>query len=313
MLMEKGLVLKSTGSHYRVRLNDGRVVECVPRGKLRLNEIKTTNPITVGDWVSVELNPKGIGLITAIQERKNYIIRKATNLSREAHIIAANIDQALLVVTITQPETQLAFIDRYLVSAEAYRIPTVIVFNKIDLVDSAIQPVLNSYISIYETIGYVCLQVSAKTGQNLDILKQTLQGKVSLLSGNSGVGKSTLINHIEPGLNLKTAEISNAHLKGRHTTTFSEIFELSFGGFIIDTPGIKSFGLVDIEKDELYHFFPEIFKLSDKCKYYNCTHIHEPDCAVIEAVDKGEIAPSRYLSYLSIYDDENEKYRPKLK
>lgn len=311
--MEKGLVLKSTGSHYRVRLDDGRVVECVPRGKLRLNEIKTTNPITVGDWVSVELNPKGVGLITAIQERKNYIIRKATNLSREAHIIAANIDQALLVVTITQPETQLAFIDRYLVTAEAYRIPTVIVFNKIDLVDSAIQPVLNSYISIYETIGYVCLQVSAKTGQNLDILKQTLQGKVSLLSGNSGVGKSTLINHIEPGLNLKTAEISNAHLKGRHTTTFSEIFELSFGGFIIDTPGIKSFGLVDIEKDELYHFFPEIFKLSDKCKYYNCTHIHEPGCAVIEAVDKGEIAPSRYLSYLSIYDDENEKYRPKLK
>lgn len=311
--MEKGLVLKSTGSHYRVRLGDGRVVECVPRGKLRLNEIKTTNPITVGDWVSVELNPKGVGLITAIQERKNYIIRKATNLSREAHIIAANIDQALLVVTITQPETQLAFIDRYLVTAEAYRIPTVIVFNKIDLVDSAIQPVLNSYISIYETIGYVCLQVSAKTGQNLDILKQTLQGRVSLLSGNSGVGKSTLINHIEPGLNLKTSEISNAHLKGRHTTTFSEIFELSFGGFIIDTPGIKSFGLVDIEKDELYHFFPEIFELSDKCKYYNCTHIHEPGCAVIEAVDKGEIAPSRYLSYLSIYDDENEKYRPKLK
>lgn len=311
--MEKGLVLKSTGSHYRVRLNDGRVVECVPRGKLRLNEIKTTNPITVGDWVSVELNPKGLGLITAIQERKNYIIRKATNLSREAHIIAANIDQALLVVTITQPETQLAFIDRYLVTAEAYRIPTVIVFNKIDLVDSAIQPLLNSYISIYETIGYECLQVSAKTGKNLDLLKQKLQGKVSLLSGNSGVGKSTLINHIEPGLNLKTAEISNAHLKGRHTTTFSEIFELSFGGFIIDTPGIKSFGLVDIEKDELYHFFPEIFKLSDKCKYYNCTHIHEPGCAVIEAVDVGEIAPSRYLSYLSIYDDENEKYRPKLK
>lgn len=306
-------MLKSTGSHYRVRLDDGRVVECVPRGKLRLNEIKTTNPITVGDWVSVELNPNGVGLITAIQERKNYIIRKATNLSREAHIIAANIDQALLVVTITQPETQLAFIDRYLVTAEAYRIPTVIVFNKIDLVDSAIQPVLDSYISIYVPIGYKCLKVSAKTGQNLDLLKQILQGRVSLLSGNSGVGKSTLINLIEPGLNLKTAEISNAHLKGRHTTTFSEIFELSFGGFIIDTPGIKSFGLVDIEKDELYHFFPEIFKLSDKCKYYNCTHIHEPGCAVIEAVDKSEIAPSRYLSYLSIYDDENEKYRPKLK
>jgi len=311
--MEKGLVLKSTGNHYRVRLNNGQVVDCIARGRLRLNEIKTTNPITVGDWVSIELNTSGVGLITSIQERKNYIIRKATNLSREAHIIAANIDQALLVITITQPETQLAFIDRYLVTAEAYRIPTVIVINKIDLIDILHQPLLENYISIYEPIGYKCLKVSAKTGLNLHLLKQTLQGKVSLLSGNSGVGKSTLINAIEPRLNLKTAEISSAHLKGRHTTTFSETFELSNGGFIIDTPGIKSFGLIDIEKDELYHYFPEIFKLSSQCKYYNCTHIHEPGCAVIEAVDKGKIAPSRYLSYLSIYDDENTKYRQKLK
>ncbi|QKG81150.1 ribosome small subunit-dependent GTPase A [Tenuifilum thalassicum] len=311
--MEKGLVLKSTGNRYKVRLENGKTLDCVARGRLRLNEIKTTNPLTVGDWVDVEVRDDGTGLITLIHERKNYIIRKATNLSREAHIIAANIDQALLIVTITQPETQLAFIDRYLVTAEAYRIPTILVFNKVDLIDESLKPVLNSYISIYESIGYKCLQVSAKENINIDLLKETLKDKVSLLSGNSGVGKSTLINLIEPGLNLKTAEISAAHLKGRHTTTFSEIFELSFGGYIIDTPGIKSFGLVDIDKNELYHFFPEIFKLSEKCKYYNCTHIHEPGCAVIEAAEKGEIAPSRYLSYLSIYDDENEKYRPKLK
>ncbi|MDI3526667.1 MAG: ribosome biosis GTPase / thiamine phosphate phosphatase [Tenuifilum sp.] len=311
--MEKGLVLKSTGNRYKVRLENGKTLDCVARGRLRLNEIKTTNPLTVGDWVDVEVRDDGTGLITLIHERKNYIIRKATNLSREAHIIAANIDQALLIVTITQPETQLAFIDRYLVTAEAYRIPTILVFNKVDLIDEPLKPVLNSYISIYESIGYKCLQVSAKENINIDLLKETLKDKVSLLSGNSGVGKSTLINLIEPGFNLKTAEISAAHLKGRHTTTFSEIFELSFGGYIIDTPGIKSFGLVDIDKNELYHFFPEIFKLSEKCKYYNCTHIHEPGCAVIEAAEKGEIAPSRYLSYLSIYDDENEKYRPKLK
>ncbi len=311
--MEKGLVLKSTGSHYRVRLDSGEILDCLIRGRLRLKDIKTTNPITVGDWVTIEKTNHGTGLITAIDERKNYIIRRSTNLSHEAHIIATNIDQALLIVTITQPETQLAFIDRYLVTAEAYRIPTIIVFNKVDLIDSTYQNVLNGYISIYEPIGYKCIKVSAKTGLNIDLLKQTLQGKVSLLSGNSGVGKSSLINCIEPQLNLKTAEISNAHLKGRHTTTFSEIFELSISGFIIDTPGIKSFGLVDIKKDELYHFFPEIFKLSDKCKYYNCTHIHEPGCAVIEAVDKGDIAPSRYLSYLGIYEDDNQKYRPKLK
>lgn len=311
--MEKGLVLKTTGSHYRVRIEGGTVLDCVARGKLRLNEIKTTNPITVGDLVTVEPNPDGTGLITAIHERKNYIIRKATNLSREAHIIAANIDQAILLVTITQPETQLAFIDRYLVTAEAYSIPTVIAFNKIDLLDEHHKAILDSYMSIYEPIGYKCLLVSAKTGYNLDIFKETLKDRVSLISGNSGVGKSTLINSIQPGLNLKTAEISSAHLKGRHTTTFSEMFELGFGGFIIDTPGIKSFGLVDIDKNELYHFFPEMFKFSDQCKFYNCTHVHEPGCEVVEAVDRGEIAPSRYLSYLSIYGDENEKYRPKLK
>lgn len=307
--METGLVLKTTGSHYRVKMPNGEIADCTIRGKLRLKGVKTTNPVTVGDFVEVELNDKNSGVITAVKDRKNYIIRKSTNLSRESHIIAANLDQAVLVVTIEFPETQLGFIDRYLVTAEAYSIPAVIVFNKVDLLNDSGIDKLNQYISIYEPIGYKCLVVSAQTGYNMSLFRDLIQGKTSLISGNSGVGKSTLVNTVEPNLNLRTNNISSAHLTGKHTTTFSEIFELSFGGYIIDTPGIKGFGLIDIEKEELYHFFPEIFKLSSDCKYYNCTHIHEPGCAVIEAAKNGEISPSRYLNYLSIYEDDNEKYR----
>ncbi|HNV52539.1 MAG TPA: ribosome small subunit-dependent GTPase A, partial [Tenuifilaceae bacterium] len=265
--------------------------------------------VTVGDFVQVELSDRSSGVITAVNDRKNYIIRKSTNLSRESHIIAANLDQAVLVVTIEFPETQLGFIDRYLVTAEAYSIPAVIVFNKVDLLNDAGIDKLNQYVSVYEPIGYKCLVVSAQTGYNMSLFRDLIQGKTSLISGNSGVGKSTLVNTVEPNLNLRTNNISSAHLTGKHTTTFSEIFELSFGGYIIDTPGIKGFGLIDIEKNELYHFFPEIFKFSSDCKYYNCTHIHEPGCAVVEAAKNGEISPSRYLNYLSIYEDDNEKYR----
>ena len=307
--MEAGLVLKTTGSHYRVKMPNGDIVDCTIRGKLRLKGVKTTNPVTVGDFVRVELSDKNSGVITSVNDRKNYIIRKSTNLSRESHIIAANLDQAVLVVTIEFPETQLGFIDRYLVTAEAYSIPAVLVFNKVDLLNDAGIDKLNQYISIYESIGYKCLIVSAQTGYNMSLFRELIKGKTSLISGNSGVGKSTLVNTVEPNLKLRTNNISSAHLTGKHTTTFSEIFELSFGGYIIDTPGIKGFGLIDIEKNELYHFFPEIFKLSSECKYYNCTHIHEPGCAVVEAAKNGEISPSRYLNYLSIYEDDNEKYR----
>lgn len=307
--MDAGLVLKTTGSHYRVKMPNGDIVDCTIRGKLRLKGVKTTNPVTVGDFVQVELSDKNSGVITAVNYRKNYIIRKSTNLSRESHIIAANLDQAVLVVTIEFPETQLGFIDRYLVTAEAYSIPAVLVFNKVDLLNDAGIDKLNQYISIYEPIGYKCLVVSAQTGYNMSLFRDLIKGKTSLISGNSGVGKSTLVNTVEPNLNLRTNNISSAHLTGKHTTTFSEIFELSFGGYIIDTPGIKGFGLIDIEKEELYHFFPEIFKFASDCKYYNCTHIHEPGCAVIEAAKNGEINPSRYLNYLSIYEDDNEKYR----
>lgn len=308
-MMKKGLVLKTTGSRYTIRDNDGKIFFCSIRGKLRLKGVKTTNPITVGDYVDFEVDEGDVGAISRVHDRKNYIIRRSTNLSRESHVIAANLDQTLLIVTIEFPETQLAFIDRYLVTAEAYRIPTTLVFNKTDLYTDEMIAKLNDYISIYSKIGYPCIQVSAETGQNLVELRNILAGKVSLISGNSGVGKSTLINKIAPELNLKTELISSYHLMGKHTTTFSEMFELSFGGFIIDTPGIKGFGLVDIDNDELYHYFPEIFKIASDCKFYNCTHIHEPGCAVISAVDEGIISPSRYISYLSIHDDDNEKYR----
>jgi len=308
-MSKSGLVLKTTGSRYSIRDESGNVFSCTIRGKLRLKGLKTTNPITVGDVVDFEIDDSGSGTISGIHERKNYIIRRSTNLSRESHIIAANLDQTLLIVTVVLPETQLAFIDRYLVTAEAYSIPSILVFNKIDIYNDEINNKLNEYIAIYSKIGYKCIKVSAETGENLSDLKSILKRKVSLISGNSGVGKSTLINRIEPNLNLRTEEISSYHLTGKHTTTFSEMFELSIGGFIIDTPGIKGFGLIDISKEELYHFFPEIFSHSKDCRFYNCTHTHEPGCAVIQAVNDGEISPSRYINYLGIYEDENDKYR----
>lgn len=307
--MKSGLVLKTTGSRYTVRVDNGDLYYCSIRGKLRLKGVKTTNPITVGDIVDFEVEDSSTGSISRVHDRKNYIIRRSTNLSRESHIIAANLDQTLLIITIDFPETQLAFIDRYLVTTEAYGIKAVLIFNKIDIYNDELNEKLNQYIDIYEKIGYRCVKVSAQTGENIDVLKEILTNKVSLISGNSGVGKSSLINRIEPNLDLKTESISSYHLTGKHTTTFSEMFELSNGGFIIDTPGVKGFGLIDIEKEELYHFFPEMFKLSKDCRFYNCTHIHEPGCAVLQAVHSGEISPSRYLSYLSIHDDEHEKYR----
>lgn len=305
----QGRVLKSTGSWYTVLADDGKKFQCKVRGKLRLKSIKTTNPIAIGDIVNFD--PESdctTGNITSVVPRKNYIIRKSSNLSREAHIIAANIDQAMLMVTVDFPETSLVFIDRYLATAEAYQIPAILIFNKVDLFDGEFEDKLNYFLSIYTPL-YPCYKTSASTGEGVDEIASVLEGKISLISGNSGVGKSSLINRIEPSLNLKTADISHYHLRGKHTTTFSEMFPLTNGGFIIDTPGIKGFGLVDMDKREIFHFFPEIFRESANCQYNNCTHDHEPACAVKKAVENGLINPSRYYSYLSILNDEENKYR----
>lgn len=305
--MEKGTVIKSTGSWYMVRLEDGRLAECRIRGKFRLEGIRTTNPVAVGDIVEVEEGQDG-DVITRIEPRKNYIIRKSTNLSKESHILASNVDQALLIVTITHPVTSTVFIDRFLASAEAYNIPVVLVFNKLDLYDEEDRVMWGGLSAIYEKIGYPCYGVSTISGENIRQVKELLKNKVSVLSGLSGVGKSSLINRIEPGLALKTAGISDAHDSGKHTTTFAEMFPLSEGGYIIDTPGIRSFGTIDMKKEEISHYFPEIFAKAKECRFYNCTHTHEPGCAVLEAVEKDEISESRYASYLSMME-ESGKYR----
>lgn len=305
--MEKGVVVKSTGSWYMVRLENGILVECRIRGKFRIEGIRTTNPVAVGDVVGVEENNDG-WVITVIEPRKNYIIRKATNLSKESHIIASNVDQALLVVTVNHPVTSTVFIDRFLAGSEAYNIPAILVFNKIDLYAEEDQVMLGELMAIYRKIGYSCFGVSALTGENIDKIRMLLKDKVTVLSGLSGVGKSSLINCIEPVLELKTAMISDAHDSGKHTTTFAEMFPLSEGGSIIDTPGIRSFGTVDMKKEEISHFFPEIFVKSSDCRFYNCTHTHEPGCAVLEAIEKDEISESRYSSYLSMLE-ESGKYR----
>lgn len=303
-----GLVIKSTGSICLVRTKDGQKIQCTIRGKLRLSGSKSTNPVVVGDWVKIQSEGDQRN-ISEIEERKNYIVRKSVNLSKQTHVIAANLDQTLLVVTLKNPKTNTEFIDRYLCTAEAYRIPAVLVFNKIDIYSSETIQKLEELIRIYERIGYKCLIVSAKTGEGIEELKKLLTDKVSLISGNSGVGKSSIINFIEPGYKLKVAEISTSHLKGKHTTTFSEMHELSTGGYLIDTPGIKGFGIVNIGNEELFHFFPEMFRLTNQCQYYNCTHVHEPNCTVRLAVESGEIAESRYISYINILHDENEKHR----
>lgn len=303
-----GIVMSSTGSSYSVLDTDsGAAVDAGIRGKIRLKGARSTNPIAVGDVVDFETDPSGESVITGIRQRRNYIIRRASNLSKESHIIAANIDQAALVVTLVAPETKTEFIDRFLVTCEAYRIPVTIVLNKCDILREAPE-FIEEFRHIYESAGYPVMEVSATEGYNMDEFGEFLHGKTTLLSGNSGVGKSSLIKRIEPDADVRTGDISHSHLKGRHTTTFARMYPLSGGGYIIDTPGIKGFGLIDIEAAELWHFFPEMMKLAPGCQFYNCTHIHEPGCAVRKAVEEGDVSESRYVSYMKILE-EDEKYR----
>ena len=307
--MKEGLVIKSTGSWYTVKTDDGEIHDCRIKGRFRMDGIRTTNPISVGDIVQFNTNNDS-SVIVKINDRKNYIIRKSTNLSKSSQIIAANIDHAFLIVTVNYPLTTTTFIDRFLAAAEAYTIPVNIVFNKVDRYKEKDLVQLEKLKCIYQNIGYKCFEVSAITGLNMDSLNSNMKNKINLLSGHSGVGKSTLINFIQPGLELKTGEISESHSSGRHTTTFSEMFELDLGGYIIDTPGIRGFGTFNMAKEEMSHFFPEIFKISDKCQFHNCTHMHEPKCAVKKAVELGTIAKSRYDSYWGMMsEDEELKYR----
>jgi ribosome biogenesis GTPase len=289
---------------------DRTLVNCKIKGNFRIKDIKSTNPVAVGDRVVFDVTKEGEGLISAIEERKNYIVRKPSNLSKQLHIIAANLDQVLLVVTINYPETSTVFIDRFLATCEAYRVPVKLIVNKMDCYSPEELEYLKAFRHLYEQIGYECLFVSATTGEGIEPVKDLLKGKISLLSGNSGVGKSSLINAISPGLSLRTGEISTIHNKGMHTTTFSEMFELGKESYVIDTPGIKGFGMIDFQKEEVGHFFPEIFNASKGCRFNNCTHIHEPGCAVLKAVAEHRISQSRYQSYLSILEDcDAGKYR----
>lgn len=306
----QGLVIKNTGSWYTVKTVEGSVVECKIKGNFRLKGIRSTNPVAVGDHVEIELNSQNTAFITAIGDRKNYIIRKSQNLSKQSHIIAANVDQAFLVVTVERPQTSTTFIDRFLATAEAYSVPVVLVFNKTDLLDDSLMRYQRMMIDLYETVGYKCVAVSAETGEGMDELMEMLRDRITLLSGHSGVGKSTMINKLLPGVNLRTAEISDAHNTGMHTTTFSEMLPLPGGGYIIDTPGIKGFGTFDMEPEELTSYFKEIFRFSKDCRFSNCTHTHEPGCAVLKAVEDHYIAASRYQSYLSMLEDKDgNKYR----
>jgi ribosome biogenesis GTPase len=303
--LKKGLVIKSTGSWYLVKQEDGVEVSCKIRGKLRLDGIKSTNPVSVGDVVLLDEDD----VIVGIEPRKNYIVRKSPNLSKQSHIIAANVDRAVIVVTINYPVTTTVFIDRFLAAAEAYRIPVSIIFNKTDRYNEEQLQELQELRDVYEKIGYPTYRISAKRDVEFNEIVDLLKDKVTVIAGHSGVGKSTLINRLQPGIDLKTTEISDSHQSGKHTTTFAEMHALSFGGYIIDTPGIRGFGLYHVEKEEIYHFFRELFSVAEKCKYNNCMHINEPGCAVKEAVQSGDIALSRYNSYLNLYIDDNGKYR----
>ncbi|MES2267768.1 MAG: ribosome small subunit-dependent GTPase A [Bacteroidota bacterium] len=298
----QGLITKSTGSWYQVRSGD-ETIDCRIKGKFRIKGITTTNPLAVGDVVDFDMEPEqGTGVITNLHQRKNYIIRKAINLSKQAQIIAANLDRAILVVTLASPRTSLGFIDRFLVTAEAYDIPACLIFNKLDLFSDEGLEILADYQAIYQSIGYPCYSVSALEGTNIDDVQDLLKDKVTLFSGHSGVGKSSLINRLLPDLDLRTHIVSEWSDKGMHTTTFAEMFELPQGGYIIDTPGIRELGVIDIEKEVLSHFFPEMRQRMNQCRFNNCRHINEPGCAVLDALEEGEIAPSRYDSYLSIYN-----------
>jgi ribosome biogenesis GTPase len=311
-----GLVIKNTGSWYTVLTDDGQLIDCKIKGNFRLKGIRSTNPVAVGDRVQIVPNNEGTAFITEIEDRRNYIIRKSINLSKQSHIIAANVDQAILVVTVANPQTSTTFIDRFLASAEAYRVPVILVFNKTDLLDDDMRRYQEAMVNLYQTIGYECHQISAENGDGVDDLRPLLKDKITLLSGNSGVGKSTLINRLVPDANLRTSEISDAHNTGQHTTTFSEMIPLSpitqhlTPGFLIDTPGIKGFGTFDMEPEELTSYFKEIFHFSQDCRFSNCTHTHEPGCAVLKALEDHYIAESRYQSYLSMLEDKDEgKYR----
>ena len=299
-----GVVVRATGSWYEV-LSNGERLQCRIRGKLRLKGVRSTNPVVVGDRVEGVCDEQGNYLITQIEPRTNYVIRRASNLSKESHIIAANIDRALLMVTLRQPETALEFVDRFLVTCEAYKVPVTLLLAKADLQEEA---EVAAFRAIYEPIGYPVMTVSATTGEGVEQVRELLVGATTLLSGNSGVGKSTLVQRIDPSLDIRTGEISDSHHKGRHTTTFSTMYPLSEGGFLIDTPGIKGFGLLDIDNEELWHYFPEMMHYGRECRFYNCTHTHEPGCAVVSALEEGRIAPERYESYLKMMDDD-DKYR----
>ncbi|MDO4230061.1 MAG: ribosome small subunit-dependent GTPase A [Capnocytophaga sp.] len=304
-----GIVYKSTGSWYVVKSSEGVFYQCRIKGKFRIKGIKNTNPIAVGDSVSFEIESSGNGVIRDIHERKNYIIRKSVNLSKQTHIIASNIDIAFLIITLNNPPTFTTFIDRFLVSAQAYHIPVVLLFNKVDTYNEDELAEVKYLAAIYRNIGYECIGISAINGKNIDKVKTLMYDKTCVISGHSGVGKTTLINTIAPNLQLKTAEISEQHQQGQHTTTFAEMFDLDFGARIIDTPGIKGFGIVEIDKEELSDYFPEFFALKSECKFNNCLHTDEPQCAVKEALDNDQIAWSRYKSYLQILKGEDENYR----